>query len=160
MRRPRWRTPPATVTVNPNETATMPNNSCTSASCQPRSVVTRRISTHQNTKNVKLLSAMNTTCSTNAPRSASVAFRLVATRARAKARLFEPVTCHPPLMVTSVAARRNVQPRPTAVTPPQIARSRASVAGVAPPLASMNDAGPARSAGNGVNAAIRWMTSG
>src|SRR2546428_3109884 len=62
----------------------------------PRSVVTCRISAHQKTKNVRLLSAMNTTPMTKAPRSASVALRLVATSARANARLFDGrVTNHP-----------------------------------------------------------------
>src|ERR1700730_14114421 len=56
---------------------------------QPRSAGTRRISTHQNTKKVKLLSTMNTTWTTKAPRSATVALRLVASRARAKAKLFD-----------------------------------------------------------------------
>src|SRR5438034_2812717 len=49
---------------------------------QPRSAVTCRISAHQNTKNVTLLSAMNTTCMTKAPRSASVALMLVDARER------------------------------------------------------------------------------
>src|SRR5882672_4111489 len=63
---------------------------------QPRSVGTCLISAHQKTKNVRLLSAMNTTPMTKAPRSASVALRLVATSARANARLFDGrVTNHP-----------------------------------------------------------------
>ena len=44
------------------------------------------MSAHQNTKNVRLLSAMNTTCMAKALRKASAAFRLVATSARANDR--------------------------------------------------------------------------
>ena len=44
---------------------------------QPRSTGTRRISAHQKTKKVRLFSAMNTTCMTNAPRSIRVDFRFV-----------------------------------------------------------------------------------
>ena len=74
---------------------------------------TRRISTHQNTKNVKLLSAMNTTCMTNAPRSASVAFRLVASSAAAKrteCSNWTHLSPHPPFTVNARRARVNIQP--------------------------------------------------
>jgi hypothetical protein len=42
------------------------------------------MSTHQNTKKVKLFTAMNTTCIANAPRSISDAFRFVTSKAAAK----------------------------------------------------------------------------
>src|SRR5580704_4058599 len=72
--------------------------------CQPRSSGTRRINTHQNTKKVKLLSAMNTTCMTNAPRRIIVALRLVARSAHRKRKLFEyRVTRHLDGLVACVA---------------------------------------------------------
>src|SRR6516164_5189482 len=60
---------------------------------QPRSALTWCISAHQNTKNVPLLSSMNTTCMTKAPRSARAALRLVAMSARAKARDLAAIDC-------------------------------------------------------------------
>src|SRR4051812_23347066 len=79
-----------------------------STSRHPRNVGVRRINTHQNTKNVRLLSAMNATCMTNAPRSASDALRFVAMSARANLSVFPVrVTEHLPLHELSAVHRQS-----------------------------------------------------
>src|SRR5882672_3343026 len=61
------------------------------------------MSTHQNTKNVTLLSTMNSACTTNAPRSASDALTLVATSARANPSVFaDRVISHLPCDLSAV----------------------------------------------------------
>src|SRR5262245_34029637 len=88
--------PPATANVSPTAAATTPNNTWMSPRLQPRSVVTCPISAHQNTKKVKLLSAMKNACMRNAPRSATADFMLVARSARANAKLCDrDVIAHP-----------------------------------------------------------------
>src|SRR5262249_51327193 len=52
------------------------------------------MSAHQNTKNVRLLSTMNTTWTTKAPRRASVALKLVATSARVNEKLSAAIDGH------------------------------------------------------------------
>src|SRR6185295_10735877 len=89
-----------------NAAATRPKSSCTSPRCQPRITGTRRINAHQNTKKVRLLSAMSAACMTNAPRSASAARRLVASRLRAKTRLFA-FTDIPPFACLSAVDRQD-----------------------------------------------------
>src|SRR5215831_14623228 len=83
------------VTASPNADATMPNSSWISPSRQPRSVVTCPMSAHQNTKNVTLLSTMNTTWTANAPRRASVALTLVAISARVNERFLATIDRQP-----------------------------------------------------------------
>src|SRR5262245_12657559 len=69
--------------VSPKAAATTPNSTWISTRCQPPTSGTRRSSSHQKTKKVTLLSAMNAACITKAPRSISVALRLVASSVRA-----------------------------------------------------------------------------
>src|SRR5262249_24309641 len=89
MKRPSWRTPPAIVMVKPNATATTPNKTWISARRQPRTSGTRRSSSHQKTKNVTLLRAMNAACITKAPRSISAALRFVTRSVRANFSVFD-----------------------------------------------------------------------
>src|SRR5215475_10089776 len=73
----------------------MPNSIWISPSRQPRSVVTCSMSAHQNTKNVRLLSTMNTTWTTKAPRRANVALKLVVTSARVNDRFLATIDRQP-----------------------------------------------------------------
>src|SRR5262249_40793783 len=73
----------------------MPKSSWMSPSRQPRSVVTCPMSAHQNTKNVKLLSAMKITWITKALRKATVALTLVAPSARGNEKGSAAIDRHP-----------------------------------------------------------------